>query len=80
MAILSPDFPSHFADPTQVSPLNTPIQSSEERKSFCTPNDAYLCFMRTEMDYLIMGNYLLDKRNQKLLTKDTDWQSEFELD
>jgi carbamoyltransferase len=46
----------------------------------CTPKDAYLCFMRTEMDYLIMGNYLLDKKDQKTIVGDSDWQSEFELD
>lgn len=46
----------------------------------CTPKDAYLCFMRTEMDYLVMGNCLLDKREQRPLTKDSDWQKEFELD
>ena len=46
----------------------------------CTPKDAYLCFMRTEMDYLIIGNYLLEKTEQKPLVGDSDWQSEFELD
>ena len=46
----------------------------------CTPKDAYLCFMRTEMDYLIMGNYLLEKSNQKPLSRDSDGQSAFELD
>ena len=46
----------------------------------CTPKDAYLCFIRTEMDYLIMGNYLLDKREQQPLVGDSDWRSEFELD
>ena len=46
----------------------------------CTPKDAYLCFMRTEMDYLILNNYLLSKTEQKPLNKDTDWMSEFELD
>ncbi len=46
----------------------------------CTPEDAYLCFMRTDMDYLIMENILLDKKDQKPLEKDIDWQSEFELD
>ena len=30
----------------------------------CTPDDAYRCFMRTEMDFLVVGNYLLDKRDQ----------------
>jgi len=46
----------------------------------CTPKDAYLCFMRTEMDFLIIGNYLLDKKEQKPLLADSDWQSEFDLD
>ena len=46
----------------------------------CTPKDAYLCFMRTEMDYLIMGNYLLEKSDKKPLSRDSDWRSEFELD
>ncbi len=46
----------------------------------CTPKDAYLCFMRTEMDYLIMNNYLLSKKDQNPLDKDSDWMSEFELD
>ena len=46
----------------------------------CTPEDACLCFMRTNMDYLIMENYLLDKRDQKALVNDVNWQKEFELD
>ena len=46
----------------------------------CTPKDAYLCFMRTEMDYLILNNYLLSKKEQRPLDKDSDWMSEFELD
>jgi carbamoyltransferase len=46
----------------------------------CTPKDAYLCFMRTEMDYLIMGNFLLDKSKQIPLVGNSDWRSEFELD
>jgi carbamoyltransferase len=36
--------------------------------------------MRTEMDYLVMGNYLLDKTTQKPLVEDSDWRDEFELD
>jgi carbamoyltransferase len=46
----------------------------------CTPEDAYLCFMRTNIDYLIMGNFLLDKTEQKPLEKDIDWRKRFELD
>jgi carbamoyltransferase len=46
----------------------------------CSPEDAYKCFMRTNMDYLIMGSFLLDKKDQKPLADDTDWLKEFELD
>jgi carbamoyltransferase len=46
----------------------------------CTPEDAYRCFMRTEMDYLVMGDYLLDKKEQPKFTEDVDWKSEFKLD
>ena len=46
----------------------------------CTPQDAYLCFMRTEMDYLVLNNFLLKKTNQKPLDNDADWMSEFDLD
>ena len=46
----------------------------------CTPEDAYRCFMRTDMDYLILGNYLLTKTEQKPLEKDSAWMKEFELD
>ncbi len=45
-----------------------------------TPEHAYLCFMRTNMDYLIMGNALLEKKAQKPLDKDIDWLKEYELD
>jgi carbamoyltransferase len=46
----------------------------------CSPDDAYRCFMRTNMDYLIMGSLLLDKKDQKSLADDADWRKEFELD
>ena len=45
-----------------------------------TPDHAYLCFMRTNMDYLLLGNFLLEKREQKPLDKDINWLKEFELD
>jgi carbamoyltransferase len=46
----------------------------------CRPEEAYTCFMRTNMDYLIMGNFLLNKKEQKALEHDIDWKKEFELD
>ncbi len=46
----------------------------------CTPEDAYRCFMRTEMDFLVLGHYLLDKRDQPRWQEEAGWQQEFELD
>jgi len=46
----------------------------------CTPEDAYKCFMRTEMDYLVMGNFVIDKENQKKLENDENWREKYELD
>ncbi len=46
----------------------------------CTPEDAFKCFMRTEMDYLVMGPFILDKKEQKALKEDIKWQKAFELD
>jgi len=46
----------------------------------CTPEDAYVCFMRTEMDYLVMGDLLFDKSKQKKWEGDSNWRREYELD
>jgi len=46
----------------------------------CSPEDAFKCFMRTEMDYLVMGSFLLDKKEQKQPERDIKWQEVFELD
>jgi carbamoyltransferase len=46
----------------------------------CRPEEAYKCFMRTEMDTLVLGNFVLDKAEQKPLADDSDWRTEFELD
>ena len=45
-----------------------------------SPADAFQCFMRTEMDYLVLGNFLLDKKEQRPILKDVRWMREFELD
>lgn len=45
-----------------------------------SPEDAFKCFMRTEMDYLIMGQFLLNKKDQKALQTDINWQKTFALD
>ncbi len=46
----------------------------------CTPEEAYTCFMRTRMDYLCMGSFLLDKTEQEPWEEEKDWRQEFELD
>jgi carbamoyltransferase len=45
-----------------------------------SPEDAFRCFMRTEMDYLVVGSFLLDKQEQKTIKNDLRWQKVFELD
>jgi len=46
----------------------------------CTPEDAYRCFMRTEMDYLVLEDFLLAKSEQPAWERDDAWKQEFELD
>ena len=46
----------------------------------CSPEDAYLCFMRTEMDVLILGNAILYKEEQPALSEEKDWRTIYELD
>jgi len=46
----------------------------------CSPEDAYRCFMRTEIDVLVLENYVINKADQKPLEADVDWKKEFVLD
>ncbi|HET6271592.1 MAG TPA: carbamoyltransferase [Bacteroidota bacterium] len=46
----------------------------------CRPEEAFKCLMRTEMDYLVMGSFLLARKEQKKLEEDSAWMKEFELD
>ena len=46
----------------------------------CTPQDAYRCFMRTEMDYLVIENFVLAKSDQPAWEGDESWKDEFQLD
>ena len=45
-----------------------------------TPHDAYVCFMRTNMDDLVLGPYFLDKKEQPAFKEDVDWRTLFEPD
>ena len=46
----------------------------------CSPQDAYLCFMRTEMDTLVLNSFILNKTDQPPLKEDVDWKTLYELD
>lgn len=46
----------------------------------CTPEDAYKCLMRTEMDYLVIGDFIFDKKLQPQWAEKDDWRTEFALD
>ncbi|MHC4549807.1 MAG: carbamoyltransferase family protein [Planctomycetota bacterium] len=46
----------------------------------CTPEDAYRCFLRTEMDILVLNNHVLFKEHQAPLEEAADWRKEFVLD
>lgn len=46
----------------------------------CSPHDAYTCFMRTEMDYLVIGNYMFSKSDQPSWGEGDDWITQFKLD
>ena len=46
----------------------------------CSPRDAFTCFMRTQMDYLVIGSYLLDKKRQAPGPESDEWKDEYELD
>ena len=46
----------------------------------CTPEDAYRCFMRSDMDVLVIDNYILEKTDQPVRAEDESWKKEFVLD
>jgi carbamoyltransferase len=46
----------------------------------CTPEDAYRCFMRTNMDVLVLENFILEKAEQAPVAESQAWREEFVLD
>jgi len=71
---------SRFKEQTGCSVLVNTSFNVRGEPIVCTPEDAYRCFMRTEMDYLVIENHLLAKEDQPAWEKDDSWQDEFELD
>ncbi len=70
----------HFENKTGCPVLVNTSFNVRGEPIVCTPEDAYRCFMRTEMDYLVLENFLLAKADQPKWEKDESWKQEFELD
>ena len=71
---------SRFADMTGCPVIVNTSFNVRGEPIVCRPEDAFTCFMRTDMDYLVMGNYLLDKAEQRPANRDLSWQRQFQLD
>ncbi len=71
---------SHFEERTACPIVVNTSFNVRGEPIVCTPEDAYRCFMRTEMDYLVMENILLSKSDQPPVDHDDEWKNEFELD
>jgi carbamoyltransferase len=74
------DLISHFEQRTDCPVLINTSFNVRGEPIVNTPEDAYRCFMRTGMDYLVMENILLSKSDQPEQEKDDSWQDEFALD
>ena len=74
------DLIREFEKATQCAVLINTSFNVRGEPIVCTPEQAYLCFMRTEMDTLVLENFVLDKKEQKPLEEDSNWKEEFELD
>ena len=70
----------HFEQKTGCGVLVNTSFNVRGEPIVCTPEDAYRCFMRTEMDYLVLENFLLTKSQQQPWERDDSWKEEFELD
>ena len=69
-----------FEDKTECAVIVNTSFNVRGEPIVCSPADAYLCFMRTEIDYLILDNFFIDKKLMKPLRKDINWRKELEGD
>lgn len=74
------DLITHFEKLTKCGVIVNTSFNVRGEPIVCTPEDAYRCFMRTEMDYLVVENFLMAKTEQIPWEKDESWKEEFELD
>ncbi|MBI3235978.1 MAG: hypothetical protein HYZ42_18415 [Bacteroidetes bacterium] len=59
--------------------INTSLNVRGEPMA-CTPLDAYKCLMRTEMDYLVIGNFIFERELQTAWKEDDNWQKKYKMD
>lgn len=71
---------SAFKDRTGCSVLVNTSFNVRGEPIVCTPEDAYRCFMRTEMDYLVFNNFIMAREEQPKWEEKENWQKKFELD
>ncbi len=69
-----------FKQKTECSVLVNTSFNVRGEPIVCTPEDAFRCFMRTEMDCLVLENFILLKEDQPTIIKDESWKEEFALD
>lgn len=70
----------HFRQLTGVAVLVNTSFNVRGEPIVCTPEDAYRCFMRTEMDFLVLGNYMFAKQQQPAWESNDNWKEDFVLD
>lgn len=71
---------SQFEEKTGVPVLINTSFNVRGEPIVCTPEDSYRCFMRSEMDILVIDNFILYKQEQPNYEDSSQWQKEFELD
>ena len=74
------DVIEHFNDLTGYAVIVNTSFNVRGEPIICTPEDAYRCFARTEMDYLYLEGFWLDKKDQPKLTEKSNWREQFTLD
>jgi carbamoyltransferase len=74
------DLIEHFGKRTGCPVLVNTSFNVRGEPIVCSPEDAYRCFMRTEMDYLVIEGFLMEKAAQPAWAQDDSWKDEFELD
>ena len=74
------DLISAFRDQTGCAVLVNTSFNVRGEPIVCTPEDAFRCFMRTHIDCLVLGPFILEKTAQPTWKEGTAWQKEFQLD